>query len=205
MSTGTKVLLIVAIVFGGLFLLCCGGAIVGVISARNYMENATSEDPQVIRQLTSEIVQIDIPETLKAKLSLDMKIPFTNRRVIAGAVYSDNVSSNLIVGVFGEAMGNENQEQMRQEFEKSLREQGVTTGSDQPGNWQTEHSEKQISIRGQDVTFQFTKRKNPDTDDQRIDVVGSFPGTAGTVMLILSADTKVVSEEQAVKMLESIK
>jgi hypothetical protein len=202
MSTGTKVVLILLIVFGGLALLCCGGGVLAFV----YFNKSVSADPKVIGQVTQQIARIDIPAALKPTGSFDMKVPFTGQRIITGVVYIDNSSnSSLFLAALGAQGSQTNRDQMRRQMEQSFRQQGFNVQADQPGDWESHGYEKEIEVRGQKATFQFTQRKEAKTGATRIDVVGTFPGDEGPTMLILSADTKVVSEEQAVQMLQSIK
>jgi len=206
MRTSTKVILILLIVFGGLALLCCGGGIATFVYFGKSIANSVSQDPKVVRQVTQQIAQISIPEALKPTASFDVKVPFTGQRMMTGVVYEDKASnSSLFLAVFGFQTDDVNREQMRRQMEQSFRQQGFATHADQPGNWESHSYEKQIEIRGQKVTFQFTARKNTETNDARIDVAGTFLGDEGTAMLALSANAKVVSEDQAVQMLQSIK
>ena len=73
-STGTKVLIILAIVFGVLLLLCCGGVIGFVFWAQSYMTESFSEDPAKVATVTQEIAQLDIPEGLDPTASVDMTL-----------------------------------------------------------------------------------------------------------------------------------
>ncbi len=206
MSTGTKVLLILLIIFGGIALLCCGGLIAGGIYLSKYINESVSKDPTVVRQVTQQIVTMTIPEVLKPEASFDMKMPITDQRLMTGVVYEDkSTRSSLFLAVFGFQENQADREQMQRQMEQSFRQQGFNTEENEPGNWESKSHEKEIEIRGKKVTFQFTERKNTENDETRLDVVGSFPGDEGPVMLMLSADTKTVNEEQAVKMLESIK
>ena len=61
MSTGTKILLILAIVFGGLLVLCCGGMILLGLYAQSYAKTALSDDPAAVQETAAEITQIDVP------------------------------------------------------------------------------------------------------------------------------------------------
>ena len=75
MSGGAKTLIILGIVFGGLIVLCCGG-IIGYFAY--YAGNMLSEDADTIARLTQEeIVQIDIPEELAPRRSMNITIPFS--------------------------------------------------------------------------------------------------------------------------------
>jgi len=204
MSSGTRVLLIVLLIFGGLGLLCCGGVVGTFVYFGRQIAQATSEDPHVIRDMTQQITQISIPELLKPMMSFNMKIPFVGPMKMV--VYGDKGSQSILtLGSFGMEASEEQRQQMEMQMEQALRQQGMRRTDKRPGNWESQGYQKKTQIRGQEVTFQFTKLKDPQSNETRIDVTGAIPSDQGSVMLSLSANTKVVSEQQAVKMLESIK
>lgn len=207
MSTGTKVVIILLIIFGILFLLCCGGLILSGVYFGKYMENAVSEDPAAVRQATDGLLpQIKVPEPFQPQASMDIKIPFTDQRMMVMVFWTHKASdSALILGSFGEAFGQQNQDQMREAMEQNLRQQGLDPDPDRPGKWESTSESKEIEVRGQKVTFNFVRRKRVDAEESRIEVTGTVPGETGPVLLILNADTSVVNEEQAVQMLQSIR
>lgn len=206
MSTGTKVLLILLAIFGSLALLCCGGGVGGFFFLQKYIAQSVSKDPQVVESVTRQIAEIRIPKGLEPQGSLDMKFPFTGKRIMAGVSYTDkSQKSTLLLGVFSFQANAANRDEMQRQMEQSFRQQGFNPHHQDAGRWQSQRYEKEVEIRGQKVVFQFTKRTNPDSKETRLDVVGTFSGDQGPVMLALSADTSEVSEEEAVRMLESIK
>ncbi len=86
MSTGVKVLLIVGIIFLLLVLLCCGGIALFV----HHVTKGVSQNPVVVKATTDEIAQIEIPELLKPKTSMDMKVPLINKTLMKMAMYADD-------------------------------------------------------------------------------------------------------------------
>ena len=103
MSTGVKVPIIVGIVFFVLAVLCCGGFFLFV----RHISQGVSQDPAVVKAMTDEITQIEIPEPLKPKASMDMKVPIVNTSLMKMAVYSDDAGkSTLTLVAVGEALPN---------------------------------------------------------------------------------------------------
>ena len=203
MSSGMKTLLIVGIIFGLLILLCCGGLVGSAIYMGSYVKDAMSEDPAVIAERTAQFVEMEIPSQLSPTMSFDMTIPFSGEPLMVWVVYADNPSgSTLMMASLGPMMAQQSQDDVQQQLEDSMRQQGVAAGQ---GVDEWESSVKEIEVRGEPVAFSFAVGKNSDTEAQRIQVSGMFEGGSGPVMLILSADTEVVDEEAAVKMIESIK
>ena len=202
MSTGTKVLIVLGIIFLVLVVLCCGGGVAIFWAGASYMEDAMSDDPEVVRRVTGEIVDIDVPEKLEPKMSMDFNVPFTDERFMVMVVYGDQAEgSAVILASFGEAFAGQGEAQMRQQMEQSLREQGL--GPD-PNMGPQEVTEREIEVRGEPVKFVFATGVDSESGKQRIMVHGMFEGKTGPVMIMVFADPERLSEEEIVQMLESI-
>ena len=202
MSTGTKVLIILGIVFLVLVLLCCGGGVAFFWAGASYMEDAISDDPEVVRRVTGEIVDIDVPEKLEPKMSMDFTVPFTDDRFMVMVIYGDQAEgSAVMLASFGEAFAGQGEAQMRQQMEQSRREQGL--GPD-PGMGPQQVDEREIEVRGEPVKFMFATTEDPESGEKRIQVTGMFEGKTGPVMIMVFADPERLSEEEIVQMLESI-
>lgn len=76
MSTATKVVLILACVFGGLFLLCCGGVIYFFWQVRKGFE--VSDDPDTVAAVRREILDIELPPGYRPRQSFKMDIQIFN-------------------------------------------------------------------------------------------------------------------------------
>ena len=203
MSGGTKALLIVGIIFGLLILLCCGGLVGFGVYMASYVSDAISEDPAVVAERTGQFIQMDIPAQFSPAMSFDMTIPFSDETLMVWVVYADEPSNSmLMMASLGPMLAQQGQDDVRRQLEQSMRQQGVAAGK---GADEWEGSVKEIEVRGEPVAFNFAAGKNTDTGAQRIEVSGMFEGQSGPVMLILSADAKVIDEQAAVEMIESIK
>ena len=73
-------LLILGIIFAILIVLCCGGMGVMYYSMKSAMK--ISNDPAAIKALTKEIAEIDVPEPLKPQMSMNMKVPFSDKTLM---------------------------------------------------------------------------------------------------------------------------
>jgi hypothetical protein len=203
MSTGTKVLIVLGIVFLVLVLLCCCGGGAFVWWGASYMEDAISDDPQVVRQVTSEIVDIEVPEKLQPQFSMDMKVPLSDERFMVMVVYGDQADGTAVMlASFGEAFAAQGQAQMKDQMEQSLREQGLAPGGDLGSQ---EVTEREIEVRGEPVKFAFVTGEDSESGKQRIMVNGMVEGKTGPVMIMVFADPEQLSEEEIVEMIESIK
>lgn len=204
MSTGTKVLLILAIVFGILLVLCCGGVIMLGWWGQSYATKAMSNDPAKIRALTQELLPMTVPAELQPQQMLDMPVPFTDQKMMRMAIYAHQPSSSTLALMwFNAAMAQQNQGQMEQQMREQMRQQGANP--DQQGNWERDSSVRQIQVRGQAVDFNFTRLTDPETKKTRLELNGMVPGEGGPVMVSASVDESVISEERLIGTIESIK
>jgi len=201
MSTTAKVLIILCVVFGGLLVLCCGGMALVGYKFTSEMKESMSQDPQAIAAKTEEIARIDVPAGLAPQASFDMKIPLTDQRLMVWVVYADKKSdSMLMLFAMGETLAQQNQAQMRQSIDQSLQQQNMQ----QEQITVDESYTKELEINGQPATFVIQKGTGKDSQTRRIQVSGVFQGKTGPVMLMLNVDAEKFSEEEIVKMLESI-
>jgi hypothetical protein len=198
MSTGTKILIALGVLLLVLILSCCGGFIAMVYY---FQARMVSQDPAKIAEVTEGMARIDVPDALAPQLSMDMKVPFTDQRMMVMAVYADEAthSTLTLVGVEGE-LGEQQEDQMQRSIDQQLRQQGMYQEDVQV----EESYEKEVEIRGQTATFKITKGVGAESQDPRIQATGAFQGKNGPVMLILNADAEKVSEQQVVEMIDSI-
>lgn len=198
MSSGSKVILILAIVFGGLALVCCGG-VIGVVY---YFRQAMTEDPAVVREKTAEIAEMSLPDGLKPQMAIDAKVPFTGQPIMTIVVYADDSADTFLFLAAGPAFASQDQAEMQRQINQSLQQKGRRQqGETVIGQSVT----KKIQIRGQEVTFMVTVGKGAQSGKPRISVTGAFPSKEGTAMLVLNADAEKYPEEKVIQMLESIR
>lgn len=88
-----KVLIILGTIFLVFAVLCCGG-----ISIIYYqLKNAVSTDPNVVKATTGEIAQIDIPDPLKPKMSMNMKnVLGVNKVIRQMVIYNDGTEKTIL-------------------------------------------------------------------------------------------------------------
>ena len=201
MSTGTKVLIVLAIVFGVLVVLCCGGLTAMMYWGQQYMAEAISEDPATVQRATESIADIDIPDGLRPTASFNMKIPFTDESAMLWVVYGNEQNdSELVLGSFGGMFQEQDQAQMQRAFEDSLSQQGKSRQRELANATSTE---REIEVRGQATTFMFTTGQDGQ-QRPRIHVRGTFEGKNGPVMLMFHGDPEKFPEDRIVEMIESI-
>ena len=169
-----------------------------------YFAGSVSEEPEVIVEVTRQIAEIDVPQGLEPTVSFDMKIPFTGERMMAWVVYLDEATESLLVlGTFGGPMAAQGQEeQVWQQIEQALQEEGIKHEAN-VRDWK--RYEKEITVRGEPVTFYFATGKDEDSGAQRIEVTGTFPGDENPVLFSFSGDAEKYDEQAIVDAIESIR
>jgi len=199
LSCGCMVLIALAILGALLVLLCCGG----IAGMGYYFKDAVSDDPAVIARVTNKIAQIDVPGELKPQASFNMKVPFSGKQLMTWVVYVDEATkSTLVLGSFGEAMAGMDQEDVQEGIRQSMAEQGVAQ-EESVREWETQ--EKEITVRGEPVTFYFATGEDDDSGKTRIHVTGTFQGNQGPVMFSFSGDAEKYTEARIVEAIESIR
>ena len=206
MSTGAKVLVILGIIFVVLAILCCGGIAAMTFWTRSYVKNAFSQDPQVVRRVTAEMLTIDMPTELQPQASINAKIPFTGQEAMRMVIYAHEASnSSIVLMSFNPDLGQQNQAQFDRQMDDALRQRGLSQKEhEEQANWQSKSEERELQVAGKPVNFTFTRRTNADSKEERLDVRGTVQGKTGPVMIAASVDTSVVSEEKLVETIESI-
>jgi hypothetical protein len=199
MSGGCKVLLILGAVFGVLILLCCGG----VFSVGWYFARSMSDEPQDVRAVTERMVDIEVPAGYKPATSIDFKVPFSGKRVFAWATYVDKKNhSALVLASIGEAIPEQQRQNVELEIKRSLREEGIDFGRQQE-DWET--WERQIEVRGRKATFTFASGKDAEKDTRLLSAVGQFQGKQAPVIFMFIGEAEHCDEGQIVKIIESIR
>ncbi|MFQ5730428.1 MAG: hypothetical protein ACE5KM_00590 [Planctomycetaceae bacterium] len=199
MSTGSKVVIVLLCVFGGIGLLCCGGLIyVGV-----QFQNSTSKDPAVVAEVTKKIVEIDIPKTYQPRASVNVDfwfIPMMRMRIV---VYEGQGGGSLTMMEVVNRMGGGDDD--RKKFKQQMRQQG------QGGNVRDldikESETREFTIRGQKARFSFRKGVDRETKVDFREVNGTFDGKSegSVVVLMLQTPEEHYDEKAVVKMIRSIR
>lgn len=203
MSSGAKLLLILGILFLLCVLVCCGGGGILAYLVSQDVKNKISEDPVVIAQQQSEMLDIEIPDSLEPLVSVDGTIPLVGTHLMTLVVYAAAASEDSLVLVeVGEMLSGMPQQELDQQIDDALREQGV--GRPSPGTeWDT--TEKEFEIDGKPTKFICRTARNEDGEPIRFYVTGTVDGNRGPVVVIISANAETFSEEQIDQIIESIK
>jgi hypothetical protein len=202
MSSGAKLLLALGIIFLVCVLVCCGGGGILAYLVSQDVKGKISDDPVVIAKQRSEILDVEIPESFEPAISVDGTVPLVGTHLMTLVVYAgESPDDSLVFVEVGEMLSSMPQQEMDQQIEDSLRQQGV--GQPTPGTeWDT--TEKEFEIDGRPTKFIYRTAKNEDGDPTRFHVTGTVDGNRGPVVVIISANAETFSEEQIDQVIETI-
>lgn len=207
--TGTgKVLL-----FGGIgcvvvLLLCCGAFGVFAVMGVRMVANAQVTDEQELRDLTADIVTIKVPDQLKPRIGINMRVPIFGMQMVSGAIYSDKVidehsgddfsdSNVLILGQMGQAFA-DNPDMKRQLDEFSRR-------GEVDDFHEKEVDSLDILVNDEPATFMVRKGTQGEGGPERWIVTGSFQGKGGPAVFFLSVKADEFSKDQVLEIITSMK
>lgn len=108
MSTTTKVLLTLVGIGGLFFLLCCGGLFFAGFKFQQFAKNAVKQDPESVREVTADIIGIDIPDDFEPKQSMDM---IFMKMVIYQ--HKADPSATLMISQFGNQFGGDREKMLK--------------------------------------------------------------------------------------------
>lgn len=197
MSTGTKVVIILLCIGGGLVALCCGAGIYIVSS----LKGSASEDPAVVAEVTKQIAEIDIPKTYQPKMSINADFWFSPVK-LRMAAYEGPAKSTLMLMEVANKTADEDESK---QFKQQMQQQG------QGGRVRDldikESKVREFTIRGRKVPFHFRKGVDRKTNVACREVSGTFDGKdkASVVVFMLQTPEANYDEKAVVKMIESIR
>ncbi len=203
MSGTTKVLLGLGLGCGFVMLLACGGVCVFFFYAQSYIKNSATQDPAKIRNLTNDIVDIEIPPGLEPKMGFDAKMPVTKAPLGIAVVYADEKqhSTLMLIEIQVDIPDKEQREQFQKQIEDGMEQQG--------------HRQQQIriqeskvhetTIHSEPARFIIAKGVNPSDKQEVWQVTGEFKGVEGPAIFVFHAPTEGYSEAQIIEMLDSMK
>lgn len=196
MSTTTKVLLALAGIGGLCFLLCCGGLFFAGFKIQQFAKNAVKQDARSVREVTAEIIDIDIPDDFEPKQSINafvMKMVVYQHKTNPGGMLMISEFSNQFPG---------NQEDQREEMMKAMRESQQADSPVQTGQQTTDS--RDIEIDGVKIPFQFMTTVNEADGKSLRQVTGTIPTGRGMVMVMILAPEDILDEEAIEAVLKSI-
>jgi len=153
-SSGWKIVLLILGICAGVFVLACGGCLVGSIWL---FKSSISEDPATVRQTAQSITEIDLPEGYEPLFSMNM----FGLRMAGFGERTSGRGRVLMLMAFPSSMAADRQ-QMRQQMDQSLQQQ---TGHHEFR--QIESEQRTYTIRGEECQVQIAKVQTDDGSNMR--------------------------------------
>lgn len=200
MSGTAKVLLGVGVGCLVFLILCCGFfGFSGYMMAR-MAKNSIIKDPDEIRRVTADIVNIEIPASLPPKFGVDMKVPIFGTTLITGAAYGDpEHGTGLLLGQFAANVMDE--ETMRTQWRQSMRNSGENDWEEDVDIQESETHETEVN--GEPAKFKVARGKSR-TQGEVWQVAGGFRGKSGSAFLIMKVKSDEFTKEQVLAILDSM-
>ncbi|MBS0265053.1 MAG: hypothetical protein JSS02_24190 [Planctomycetes bacterium] len=201
----SRALLIVGTVCGVMLLVCCGGGGFMLYSLFGKFVNWTTDSAEV-KQRSAEVVEIEIPEKLKPTYAMRLSPgPFTMKMIIYGA--GDDDQEGLVIMEMDVNQPNGDPKLMREQMLQQMRaQQGQGGGGGMNTQIVTQSKEtRKFNINGEAAEFDFIKGNRPGDTAVIRQVIGSFKGRSGVVMLILVVPDSEYDEEAVIAMIKSIR
>jgi hypothetical protein len=200
---GSKLMLGVGIGCGLVLLLCCGGGVAMFMIGKSAIQIETT--PAQVSTVAQGVTDMDVPAGFEPKMSMAMKVPFVNKKIMTMALYAGpNEKGMIMVADFGQEMAGNGPEQMKMQIEQSMRQQQQQGQGAQNLQMEGEPKEIKITVRGQESTFKIQKGKTQN-GEEFLQVEGTFPGKEGPGVLIGQLPASDFSEEDAEAFVKSIK
>lgn len=203
---GRNLLLGFGIGCGIVAVLCCGGfGLVGYFGYR-MVADALIEDPQQIRTVTAELVQMQIPADFEPQMGFRMQVPFTDESMTSVIYTLHDEEGALVLASMGGMPVQEGQ--ILDAIEQQLMQQqalgGENPAPDRDRMTVTESETREFVIRDEPARFVFSRGTTHDGEEV-YQVYGAFEGEPGTVLMLVFVHAHAMSEEQIAEMIESIR
>lgn len=194
MSSGTKVLIVVASIAGVSVLLCCGGV---VYIGSKFKPEIKINDPVAASATAAEIVTIDVPEQFRPSDSMKMNFGVMKMKM---AMFKAQVGGGTVILAEMQMPAMPQQQDQEAQLRQSLRQQNVNNRE----LVVRESEMREFDVRGEKVKFLFAKAEEVSTGAAFRQVTGTFPSKQGIAILQVQVEEEHYDEEAVVKMLESI-
>jgi hypothetical protein len=170
------------------------------------MQQAFSEDPEKVREVTKSVVEIDVPPPLEPKASIDFTLPIANKKMMTMVIWGDGLKEDKepesVLILFQMDKDFANREALKAQFEMQMHQQNRK-------EWQEAELENEetieVEINGSPAQFTFGKGKRKGKDKEVWQAMGAFDGKGGPAMLFMQLDAEKFSEEQARGTINSMK
>jgi hypothetical protein len=198
-SGGSKVWMFLGIGCGLMLLLCCGGGVGIYFVAKDAV--SFTQAPEEVKQHAAQIADFEPPEGFTPDLAFNMNVPFTGQKIGMVIFTAPGHEGGITLMEIGQLGAEVNREDLQRQMEQSLNQQGrqlkkLTV---------LDTREVEIEIRGQPSTFKIQNAEDPQSKQRYLQVEGTFQGKQGTAVLVGQLKADRFSEEDAEKLVRSIK
>lgn len=175
---------------GVVLLLCCG--IGGFIFYK--FRNVATTDPVKVRETSDSIALLNLPPEFQPLMAINF---FVFKMAMWQGAGGNAMC--MLMEFSPDAAQGQTEEQMLAQMEQQLQSQG------QGQQVQVVTSEEvQVTIRGEERTFQFNRGTAQNTNQEVWQVMGSFQGNVGPAIVMFIAPTDQYEEDDIIEILEGI-
>ncbi|HQU46005.1 MAG TPA: hypothetical protein PK867_24545, partial [Pirellulales bacterium] len=159
-----------------------------------------TQDPAEVTQKSREIADFDVPEGFKPEAAFALNNPFSGDAFMTMVAYqAPKRDGGLFLMSAGKAMGDATE--FRQQMDVQMHAQGRQTKQLRV----LETRDLELEIRGEPATFQIQKAEDRQNKQKYVQVEGTFQGKQGKAMIVAQLKADDFSEEDAEKLVRSIK
>lgn len=194
-----KFLIFLGAIFLLLIALCCGGFY--------YMKSSVTDQPAEVQKISDEIASLRVPAPLEPIGGGRLRIPLSGTLVAEAAAYSDKEHKCvLILGSFGEALGEKFKDQLLEGIESGKFQQKTDADKDDKNEELKEVKKSRVerTIRDQKANFDISEGIGVKTSKRKIRVQGAFLGKTGPAILMIEAEEETLSTEKVKELINSI-
>lgn len=197
-SGGTSIWLWLGVGCGLTVLLCCGGGglTAYLIGRRTF---TPTKDPADVTQRAAEIADFELPNGYQPQMAITVQNPFTTEPFMTMVGFGPaNSESSLILMQMGKFV---DEAQLKAQMDVQMAQQGK-----QAKHLQVQESrDVEVEIRGKPATFHIQKAEDINAKKEYIQIEGTFEGKGGAALLFTQLDAEKYSEEDAEKLVQSVK
>ncbi|HJT32181.1 MAG TPA: hypothetical protein VJ783_09070 [Pirellulales bacterium] len=197
---GSKIWLFLGVGCGVMLLLCCGVGTALFMTLKQSIQ--TTNDPAEVAQISKGIADVDLPPGFEPKGAFTMGVPFSDKKLFTVAGYGHTAGDAMIsLAEFPVDFAQADQQQLKQQLDQSLQQQGQRAKSLQVDESRT----IDVTINGAPAAFAIQQASDRATNAKYVQVIGVFKGKSGTAMLMAQLPADQYTEEDAEKLVRSIK
>jgi hypothetical protein len=199
-----KFLIFLGVIFL-LLILACAGSVYWLV--KSYIPSSITREQAEVQAISDEIVSIHAAP-LEPVAGGRFRMPIVGKSIGEAAIYADKGHNCvLILAVIGDAFGPQFREQIVQIIESDSNEKQGNHNNDERNEELKDVKTSTIehTIHGEKTNFIVTEGVGVQSGKEKIRVRGTFHSQAGPGILILDAETQVLSRQQVDEMIDSIK